>query len=113
LHRPSFATANLLTTGEIDETLALHSDKPSKDRGRRTKDARETLLHNTKSRGTIIINIYLSGGRFVVDVLWVGCAGLSELRRGELFGGVLSKNIHVSNENMRGKLCCASRSITN
>jgi hypothetical protein len=26
---------------------------------------------------------------------------------GELLGGVLSKNIHVSNENMRGNLCCA------
>jgi hypothetical protein len=25
---------------------------------------------------------------------------------GELLGGVLSKNIHVFNENMRGNLCC-------
>jgi hypothetical protein len=39
-----------------------------------------------------------------------GDGGSPTFAEGELLGGVLSKNISVSNENMRGNLCCAWRS---
>jgi hypothetical protein len=43
--------------------------------------------------------------REVLSEQWI-VALKSELAEGELLGGVLSKNISVSNENLRGNLCC-------